>query len=142
MACIHGFVMGGLSSFCRSFYSVLIPPGSEAAFYALYAVTDKGSSVIGPAVVGRIVDATGSVRMGFWFLAVLVVLPIPLMWWVDTEAGRKDAQRLVGAGDDAAEHVPLADNVGRRSTDEDGDEAFGLLDSDDELEYLPDRGQE
>lgn len=139
MACVHGFVMGGLSSFCRSFYSVLIPPGSEAAFYALYAVTDKGSSVIGPFVVGRIVDATGSVRMGFWFLAVLVILPIPLVWWVDAEAGRKDALKMAGADDDATEHVPLADNIGRRSTDEDGDEAFGLMDSDDELDYLPDR---
>lgn len=37
----------------------------EAAFYALYAVTDKGSSVIGPAVVEWVIDVTGSIRMGF-----------------------------------------------------------------------------
>jgi UMF1 family MFS transporter len=148
MAFVHGFVMGGISSFCRSFYGVLIPPGSEAAFYALYAVTDKGSSVIGPAVVGRIVDATGSVRMGFWFLAVLIVLPIPLIRWVDSEAGRADALKMArilhsgedGGGGDGEDTVALAETVTtRRSTDEDGDEAFGLLDSDDDLSYLPNR---
>ncbi|KAI9732951.1 MAG: Autophagy protein 22 [Claussenomyces sp. TS43310] len=88
---VHGFVMGGLSSYCRSFFGQLIPPGSEAAFFALYAVTDKGSSVFGPAVVGRIVDATGHIRPAFIFLAVLMVLPMPLVWVVNEERGRKDA---------------------------------------------------
>lgn len=88
---IHGFVMGGLSSYCRSLFGLLIPPGSEAAFFALYAITDKGSSAIGPAIVGRIVDMTGNIRPAFGFLAVLIALPGPLIWMVDVERGRKDA---------------------------------------------------
>ena len=91
LAFIHGFVMGGLSSYCRSFIGQLIPPRHEAAFYALYAVTDKGSSAVGPAIVGAIVDRTGDIRAAFGFLAVLVVLPAPLIWLVDAERGRKDA---------------------------------------------------
>lgn len=59
---LYGFVLGGLSSYCRSVFGELIPPGSEAAFYALYAITDKGSSVFGPAIVGAITDATGEIR--------------------------------------------------------------------------------
>lgn len=59
---IYGLVLGGLSSYCRSVFGELIPPGSEAAFYALYAITDKGSSVFGPAIVGAITDATGDIR--------------------------------------------------------------------------------
>jgi UMF1 family MFS transporter len=54
--------MGGLSSFCRSLFGELIPPGFEAAFYALYAITDKGSSIFGPAIVGAITDAYGEIR--------------------------------------------------------------------------------
>lgn len=117
LAIIHGFVMGGLSSFCRSFYGVLIPPGYEAAFYALYAVTDKGSSVVGPAIVGRIVDVTGSVRSGFWFLAVLILLPLPIISRVDSEAGKREAvgmaKRLRGFVEENGE---------------DEDEGRGLLD--------------
>ena len=93
---VHGFVMGGLSSYCRSFFGLLIPPGSEAAFYALYAITDKGSSAIGPAMVGVIVDATGSIRLAFGFLAVLILLPLPLMWMVNARRGREDAVRMSG----------------------------------------------
>jgi UMF1 family MFS transporter len=93
---IHGFVMGGLSSYCRSFFGLLIPPGSEAAFYALYAITDKGSSAFGPAVVGLIVDATGHIRPAFIFLAVLILLPAPLVWMVDVKKGQEDAVRMAG----------------------------------------------
>ncbi|KAJ5306523.1 MFS transporter family protein [Penicillium antarcticum] len=88
---IHGIVSGGLESYCRSFFGLLIPPGSEAAFYALYAATDKGSSFIGPAVIGILIDATGQVRTGFFFIAVLIVLPIPLVWMANAEKGRRDA---------------------------------------------------
>jgi UMF1 family MFS transporter len=93
---VHGFVMGGLSSYCRSFYGLLIPPGSEASFFALYAITDKGSSAVGPAIVGLIVDATGTIRPAFFFLAVLIALPLPLIWMVDVEKGKEDAARMAG----------------------------------------------
>lgn len=62
LGAVYGFVLGGLSSYCRSLFGELIPPGYEAAFYALYAITDKGSSVFGPAIVGMITDAYGEIR--------------------------------------------------------------------------------
>ncbi|RAH55590.1 autophagy-related protein 22-1 [Aspergillus piperis CBS 112811] len=91
---IYGLVMGGLSSYCRSFFGELIPPGYEAAFYALYAITDKGSSVFGPAIVGIITDRYGEIRPAFVFLAVLILLPLPLMLLVDVERGKRDALSL------------------------------------------------
>lgn len=94
----YGLVLGGLSSYCRSLYGELIPPGNEAAFYALYAITDKGSSIFGPAIVGAITDATGDIRPAFWFLAVLIGAPIPLMFLVDVERGKREGLRLVQDG--------------------------------------------
>jgi UMF1 family MFS transporter len=94
IAVIHGIVMGGISSYARSVYAPLIPEGSEAAFFALYAVTDKGSSAFGPALVGWIVDQAGTIRPAFIFLAVLVVLPAPLLWRLDVEKGREDARTM------------------------------------------------
>ena len=91
---VYGLVMCGLSSYCRSLFGELIPPGSEAAFYALYAITDKGSSVFGPAIVGAITDATGDIRPAFWFLAVLIGLPIPIMSLVDVERGKREGAAL------------------------------------------------
>lgn len=91
---VYGLVMGGLSSYCRSFFGELIPPGYEAAFYALYAITDKGSSIFGPAIVGMITDRYGDIRPAFLFLAVLIGLPLPLMFLVDVERGKRDALGL------------------------------------------------
>ncbi|PKY02909.1 MFS general substrate transporter [Aspergillus campestris IBT 28561] len=91
---VYGLVMGGLSSYCRSFFGELIPPGYEAAFYALYAITDKGSSIFGPAIVGIITDRYGDIRPAFLFLAVLIGLPLPLMFLVDVERGKRDALGL------------------------------------------------
>ncbi|KAF9240535.1 hypothetical protein DTO013E5_5613 [Penicillium roqueforti] len=90
LAIVHGVVSGGLASYCRSFFGLMIPPGSEAAFYALYAATDKGSSFIGPAIVGVLVDATGQIRSGFFFMALLILLPIPLVWMVNADKGRRE----------------------------------------------------
>lgn len=92
IAFIYGLVLGGLSSYCRSIFSTLIPPGSEAAFYSLYAVTDKGSSIIGPAVVGAIIDRTGEIRPAFGFLAILILLPGLVLAWVDLDRGARDAK--------------------------------------------------
>ncbi|EME39772.1 hypothetical protein DOTSEDRAFT_74617 [Dothistroma septosporum NZE10] len=94
LGAVYGLVLGGLGSYCRSLYGELIPPGSEAAFYALYAITDKGSSIFGPAIVGAITDATGDIRPAFWFLAVLIGLPIPLMFLVNVERGKREGAKL------------------------------------------------
>ncbi|KAK4499745.1 hypothetical protein PRZ48_007931 [Zasmidium cellare] len=91
---VHGFLMGGLSSYCRAFYGEIIPPGSEAAFYALMAITDKGSSAVGPAIVGAIVDALGTIRPAFGFLAILIAMPMPLIYIIDVRRGREEAAAL------------------------------------------------
>jgi UMF1 family MFS transporter len=94
LGALYGLVMGGLSSYCRSFFGQLIPPGYEAAFYALYAITDKGSSIFGPAIVGAITDRYGEIRPAFVFLAVLIFVPLPLMLLVDVDRGKRDAVAL------------------------------------------------
>lgn len=118
-----GFVMGGLSSYCRSLFGLLIPPDHEAAFYALFAITDKGSSAIGPAIVGAIVDATGTIRPAFAFLTVLIALPVPLMWMVDAERGHEDALRMTTQGKDKERDAT--------GVEDGSQEAEGLLNHDD-----------
>ncbi|KAM3456201.1 hypothetical protein MY3296_001798 [Beauveria thailandica] len=97
LAAVYGLVLGGLGAYCRSLYGELIPPGFEAAFYALYAITDKGSSIFGPTIVGRIIDKTGSIRPAFWFLGAIVALPAPLIYLINVERGKLDASRVAQA---------------------------------------------
>ncbi|EED23591.1 autophagy protein Atg22, putative [Talaromyces stipitatus ATCC 10500] len=94
MGAIYGLTMGGLSAYCRSLFGELIPPGYETAFYALYAITDKGSSVFGPAIVGAITDRYGEIRPSFVFLAILIFCAVPLMLALDVDRGKRDALAL------------------------------------------------
>lgn len=94
LGAVYGFILGGISGYCRSVFGELIPPGSEAAFYALYAITDKGSSIFGPAVVGYLTDRFGNIRSSFWFLAVLLAVPLPLLAMVDVSRGKKEGRQL------------------------------------------------
>ncbi|KAJ6147423.1 hypothetical protein N7497_009405 [Penicillium chrysogenum] len=114
LGALYGLVMGGLSSYCRSFFGQLIPPGYEAAFYALYAITDKGSSIFGPAIVGAITDRYGEIRPAFVFLAVLIFVPLPLMLLVDVDRGKRDAVAL-GAELDG---IPQGSEYGAISDDQ------------------------
>ncbi|MCJ1281766.1 Autophagy protein 22 [Xylographa opegraphella] len=94
LGAVYGFVLSGFGAYCRSLFGELIPPGSEAAFYALYAITDKGSSVFGPTIVGVITDRYGEIRPAFAFLAILIALPVPLMAMVDVDRGKKEGLDL------------------------------------------------
>lgn len=118
-AFMFGAVMAGLSSYCRAVLGHLIPPGKETAFFGLFGVVDKGSSAVGPAVVGRIVDVTGNIRPSFIFLAIIVALPIPLIWMADVERGRGDARRMAGM---KGEDIELGAGSGGRR-----EEAEGLM---------------
>jgi UMF1 family MFS transporter len=122
LAAVYGFVLGGLSSYCRSLFGELIPPGSEAAFYALYAITDKGSSIFGPVIVGAIIDASGGIRPAFWFLAVLVGLPAPIVYFVNVERGKAEGEKLVEVieGYKNRENMPSGASIN-------GEERSGML---------------
>ena len=121
LAGIYGLVLGGLGAYCRSLYGELIPPGSEAAFYALYAITDKGSSVFGPTIVGAIIDKTGSIRPAFWFLAALVGLPAPLIYFIDVERGKREGEKL------AATIEGLSSAASERDAGHEEEEAENLM---------------
>lgn len=106
-----GFCYGGFQSYARTVYANFIPPRQEASFFALYSITDsalvslrlnkkvslerwraESASFLGPLVVGLIVDATGSARPSFFFLFLILALPILLLSRLDHEKGHDDAQ--------------------------------------------------
>ncbi|KAJ3291891.1 Autophagy protein 22 [Rhizoclosmatium sp. JEL0117] len=67
---IHGFLLGATQSSCRSLFAQLLPAGYESKFFSLYEITDKGSSWIGPLVVGAIDNSGSSKSFVFLFLAI------------------------------------------------------------------------
>ncbi|KAJ9096733.1 hypothetical protein QFC21_005003 [Naganishia friedmannii] len=67
--------------------------GQEARFFSLFSITDKSASFLGPAAIAAVADLTGEIRYGFGVLALLMVVPVPiLLYFVDVERGRKDSR--------------------------------------------------
>ena len=49
LSAVAGFVMGGSQALSRSIFSFLVPKREAAEYFSLYEVSDKGSSLLGPA---------------------------------------------------------------------------------------------
>lgn len=96
LATWYGVVLGAVATLTRSIYLTLIPTGLESTFFSLFAVTDKGSSIVGPIIVGLITDTTHELRYCFvWLLAGLLIGLACLHYGVDVDQGAKDAARFL-----------------------------------------------
>ncbi|KAJ1957656.1 Autophagy protein 22 [Dispira parvispora] len=92
VAVYHGLMFGAVQSFCRVLFCELLPPGHENEFFGLYEITDKGSSWIGPLVSAAISDLTGELRHAFYFLLAMLVIPVFILFFIDVEKGKQEAQ--------------------------------------------------
>ncbi|KAI9141225.1 autophagy-related protein 22-like protein [Paraphysoderma sedebokerense] len=88
-----GFCLGSWSSFSRVMMSDLIPSGCESEFFSLYEITNKGSSWVGPLVVGIISNATNDLRYSFIFILAMIAIPLPLLYMVDPIKGKEEAKQ-------------------------------------------------
>ncbi|KAJ3093993.1 Autophagy protein 22 [Phlyctochytrium bullatum] len=94
MGAWHGFLLGATQSTCRSLFAEMVPRGLESEFFALYVVTDRGSSWMGPLVVAALDDVTGNKRWAFGFVLASMVVPLGVFWGVDVEKGRREAEEF------------------------------------------------
>ena len=88
-----GFVMGGTQALSRSTYSLMIPRGREAEYFALYEVSDRGTSWIGPLVFGLAMQFTRSYRISILSLIVFFIAGFAILWRVSVERAYAEAQR-------------------------------------------------
>jgi MFS transporter, UMF1 family len=77
----------------RSIYSIIIPKGKESVFFSIFSLTDKTSSIVGPLVIGLIINLFHELRGAFWVLAALLIISIPIVTQkFDLSRARKEAE--------------------------------------------------
>jgi UMF1 family MFS transporter len=69
-----GLVLGGSQALSRSLYSHLVPAGREAQYYALYEISDRGTSWLGPLLFGLAYQVTSSYRVAILSLVIFLVV--------------------------------------------------------------------
>ncbi|CAL9736416.1 autophagy-related protein 22 [Monosporozyma servazzii] len=102
LAIWYGLSLGGLAAVSRSVFSLIIPRGKESTFFSLFSITDKGSSILGPFLIGLITDRTHNIRYAFYLLFFLLVLSLPFLEMLDLDRGKREAEELssLESGDD------------------------------------------
>lgn len=90
---MYGLGLGVIQSYSRALFSSLVPPGLEGEFFGFFEVTDKGSSWLGPIVIGVIQQLTGELRFGVFYVFFMMAVPLPFLLRLDVEAGRRDARQ-------------------------------------------------
>ncbi|CAI4056419.1 hypothetical protein SKDZ_03G0310 [Saccharomyces kudriavzevii ZP591] len=94
LAIWYGLSLGGLSAVSRSVFSLIVPPGKESTFFSMFSITDKGSSILGPFLVGLLTDKTHNIRYSFYFFFLLLMLSLPVLNCLDVKRGRREAEAL------------------------------------------------
>lgn len=94
LAVWYGLSMGSLSSVSRSIFSLIIPKGKESTFFSLFSITDKGSSILGPFLIGLLTDKTHNIRYAFFLLFTLLLSVLPVVASLDIDRGIAEAGEL------------------------------------------------
>ncbi len=90
-------VLGGSQAISRSLFAQMIPPGKEAEFFAIYEISERGTSWIGPLLFGLVNQWLGSLRPAILSLIFFFVVGLLLLRFaVDVpraiaESGRREA---------------------------------------------------
>ena len=86
-----GFVLGGSQALSRSLFSQMIPAGRESAFFGIYAISERGTSWIGPIVFGIVAQLTDSYRPAILTLIVFFIVGSLILFFTDTDQAILDA---------------------------------------------------
>eukprot|EP01083_Nonionella_stella_P151520 484231_1 len=121
----------------RALMSSLIPIGKENEMFSLYAVTDKGSSWIGPLVMGTLSNSIG-LRLPLLYVLSFFLISIPIVYSIDIKEGMIQAGRLDADGKEKqvemqskASHDKEDEAEQRTSIDNSTDEAMAIASASD-----------
>jgi MFS transporter, UMF1 family len=91
LAAAGAVVLGGTQALSRSAFSRIIPTGRAAEYFSLYEVSERGTSWVGPLLLGVILQATGSYRLGLLSLMALFAAGFALLSRVDLARAEAEA---------------------------------------------------
>jgi MFS transporter, UMF1 family len=91
LAASIGLVIAGTQALSRSLFSRMIPRNSEAEYFALYGLGERGTSWIGTLAFGIALDVTGSYRIAIVVLIIFFVLGGLVLSRVDVERAVRES---------------------------------------------------
>ena len=102
LAIVIGMVQGGIQALSRSYFAKMIPVDKSAEYFGFYNLIGKFSVVAGPVFMGGtalLVRSMGyasniASRVSITSIAILFIAGGMLLYFVDEQAGKREAQYL------------------------------------------------
>tara|TARA_B100000614_G_C14517649_1_gene481243 strand:+ start:279 stop:1532 length:1254 start_codon:yes stop_codon:yes gene_type:complete len=91
LACLIGFIQGGIQALSRSLYIRLIPKEKIGGFFGLYNMIGRFAALLGPIMVGWIGVISGNPRSGILSILLLFAVAAFFFYKVDVKKGEKQA---------------------------------------------------
>jgi len=92
LGCLMGTLLGGSQGLARSLFGQIVPETRSTEFYSFLGFFNKVAAFLGPTLYLFMTIAYDS-RAGIFSIAVLLLLGAILLYMVDVEAGRRDAEK-------------------------------------------------
>lgn len=96
LAAVIALILGGTQALSRSLFSQLIPRSKAGEYFALYEISDKGTSWIGTLLFGIALTMTSSYRWAIFSLIVFVALGTVLLSRVNVQQGIESSGQVDG----------------------------------------------
>ncbi|MCO6466912.1 MAG: MFS transporter [Bradyrhizobiaceae bacterium] len=94
LAAVIAVVLGGTQALSRSLFSMMIPQEKAAEYFALYEISDKGTSWLGPLVFGLALNFTGSYRAAVLSLIIFIAVGLLLLLRVNVTSAMQRSGNL------------------------------------------------
>ncbi|KAJ5891885.1 uncharacterized protein N7473_008113 [Penicillium subrubescens] len=91
---IFGLFQAPYYAYAQTMISELMPRGYDNMFFALFGITNRASSIIGPNVIQAIINDSRNNWMGFPFLFAICAAAMIAICFVDVEKGREDGRKF------------------------------------------------
>jgi UMF1 family MFS transporter len=93
LAVLVATVQGGSQALGRSLFATLIPRHKSAEFFAFFAIFEKFTGILGPAIFASTVAATGSSRIAILSVIGFFIVGGTLLLFVRIKEGQEAARR-------------------------------------------------
>ncbi|KXG46935.1 Major facilitator superfamily domain, general substrate transporter [Penicillium griseofulvum] len=91
---VFGLFQAPYYAYAQTMISELMPRGYDNMFFALFGITNRASSIIGPNVIQAIINNTHNSWMGFPFLFAICAAAMITICFVDIKKGREDCRKF------------------------------------------------
>lgn len=82
-----GLFQGSVQALSRAYYAALVPEKQVAAYFGFYNMMGKSAVILGPLLIGAVVLASDSHRLGMLSVSLLFITGLLLLRRVERESG-------------------------------------------------------